>query len=163
MKKIALFSFCLSLFLLACQADSVNSNWKPLDLLSYGVPITLMAPDSAAVTVDDLLGQKDITIEGENFSVQLFVYDATTTNAAEVKNEKLREVQEQKYFSKVIKDEPTGFIYETVIDSTYKSYRFYHIKIKGDKEFLFQSGLRGQFSQEQAEATYQAVSELIKR
>ena len=122
-----------------------------------------MAPDSAKVTVDDLLGQKDITIEGENYSVQLFVSDATTTNATEVKNNMLAEVQNQQYFSKVVKEDPTGFIYETVIDSTYISYRFYHIKIKGDKELLFQSGLQGKFTQEQTEATYQAVSQPVKK
>ena len=113
--------------------------------------------------MDDLLGQKDITIEGENYSVQLFVSDATTTDATEVKNTMLAEVQNQQYFSKVIKEDPTGFIYETVIDSTYISYRFYHIKIKGDKELLFRSGLQGKFTQEQTEATYQAVSQPVKK
>ena len=68
--------------------------------LSYGVPAVVMAPDSAKVTVDDLLGQKDITIEGENYSVQLFVSDASTTNPTEVKNTVLADVQNQQYFSK---------------------------------------------------------------
>ena len=66
-------------------------------------------------------------------------------------------------FQKIVKEDPNGFIYETVIDSTYISYRFYHVKIKGDKELLFQSGLRGKFTQEQAEDTYNAISQPVKK
>ena len=56
----------------------------------------------------------------------------------------------------VILDEPNGFVFETVIDSTLHNFGFRRIVIQGDREYIFQSG-NGNYTKEQAEEMYQAT------
>ena len=126
--------------------------------MPQGVPISIMAPDSAEVRVSDLVVQKDVTIQrGEHFYVQIFMSDATAANAKALKAEQLEQVKTMPYFSKIIREDDGGFLYENKIDSTNLSYGFRHVRMQGDKEFIFQTGLIGNFSKEDAEAMYQAV------
>ena len=56
-----------------CQSESGNS-WKPLDLLEYGLPITVEAPDSTTVKASDLGILQDVTLEGvsdPNYFIQI--------------------------------------------------------------------------------------------
>ncbi len=143
--------------LLSCGKDAKNK-LKSLDLMPQGVPISIMAPDSAEVKVSDLVVQKDVTIQkGEHFYVQIFMSDATAANAKALKAEQLEQVKTMPYFSKIIREDDGGFLYENKIDSTNLSYGFRHVRMQGDKEFIFQTGLIGNFSKEDAEAMYQAV------
>lgn len=143
--------------LFACQQEAVT-NLKPLDLLQYDVPITIMAPDSAEVKTMDLLVQKDITIKGgDDYSVQIFVSDATTTDTKLIVAELLADVKKNPYFTKVVKEDTDGFIYETAVDSTHISYGFRQVRVQGDREFIFRTGLIGTFNQKQTERMYEAV------
>lgn len=158
MKKILLVILSLGLFF-ACQQEA-KEEWKPLDLLQYGVPITIMAPDSAKVNADDLGGGliKDITIKGEeDYSIQLYASAAETNDIAKIKADQLAEVKANRYFSKIINEEEAGFIYETAIDSNNINYSFRYIQLKGDLECVFQTGLVGSFTQEEAQKMYEAV------
>jgi len=147
----------LSLIFFACQQDA-SSNLKPLNLLEYDIPITIMAPDSAEVKTMDLLVQKDVTIKsGDDYFVQIFVSDAVTTDTKKIVAELMAEVKKNRYFSKIIKENPEGFIYQTAIDSTHTSYGFRQVRVQGDREFIFQTGLIGTFDQQQVENMYEAV------
>ncbi|MEM9824218.1 MAG: hypothetical protein AAF985_24245 [Bacteroidota bacterium] len=161
-KNLPLLAFGTLLLLFACQ-QSPTKSWQPLDLLKYGVPITIMAPDSAKVKTMDLLVQKDVTIKkGEDYYVQIFSSDATTSDHKKILAELKADVKNNPYFSKFLLEEDKGFIYETVIDSTHYNYGFRHIRIQGDREYIFQTGLIGNFDQEQVEAMYDAVQPTTK-
>ena len=75
---------------------------------------------------------------------------------------KLVEEQANPYFSKIVKDEPAGFNYETKVDSTTQIFNFRYIQLKGDKEYIFQTGLIGRFTLEQVERMYEAVKPAVE-
>jgi hypothetical protein len=119
-----------------------------------------MAPDSAQVKKSEFGSVKDITIrKGKGFFVQIYARQATTTDFAKRKAEELAEVKNKKYFSKIVREEPTGFIYETKVDSNYIDYGFRYLQIQGSNEYVFQTGLIGPFTLEAAEDMYQAVQQ----
>ena len=144
--------------LFACQNTS-KTNLKSLDLLQHGIPITIMAPDSAKVVAGSLSFSQDITIKSpaDNYDVQIFAYDATTTDISVVKASHLAEAKSNAYFSEIIEEEEAGFIYSTVFDSTATNYGFKYLKIQGDKEYIFQTGLVGTFGLEDVKMMYEAV------
>ncbi len=159
--------YCFPLFILflvlACSSEPV-SDLKEKNLLEYGIPITILAPDSAEVETMDLVVQKDITVKkGKDYYIQIFASDATTTDANRLKSAQLEEVRDNPFFSKIIKEDSNGFIYETAIDSTKKNYGFRHFRIKGDKEYVFQTGLIGTFSLDDVEKMYLAVQPVAKK
>jgi hypothetical protein len=160
MKSHYLVFLAFSFGLFACQKSS-KTNFKSLDLLQYGIPLTIMAPDSAKVISGSLSFSQDITVKSEedNFDLQIFAYDATTTDLAAVKASHLAEVKNNAYFSKIIEEEDTGFIFETVFDSTTTNYGFKYLRIQGDKEYIFQTGLVGMFTLEDVKAMYNAVKQ----
>lgn len=152
------FTLLLLSFLLFSCSDNSQENLKPLNLLKHGVPITIMAPDSAEVKTMDLVVQKDITIKkGDDYNVQLFASEASAANVASAITSLKSEVQSGAYFSEFMKEEPAGFIFQIKIDSTHTSYDFRHVKLFGDKEYIFRTGLMGSFTLEQVENMYQSV------
>lgn len=152
--------FCVLLLMGACKSDP-TSNLKPLSLLPHGIPITIMAPDSAKVRTMDLLVQKDITVRAEDgYDLQIFASDATSTDVTKIASELKGEVKNNPYFSKIVDEsEPNGFIYETKLDSTITSYGFQLVRVMGDREYIFQNALVGTFSEAEIRTMYQAVKE----
>ncbi len=152
-----LIACCLTL--LACQDTASKSDLQPLDLLQYGIPITILAPDSVAVKSGNLSFSQDVTIKGEEpgYDIQIFGYDATTTNPETVKAEQLADIKSNRYFSKIVQEDPAGFIYEIALDSTNLNYGFKHIRIQGDKEYVFQTAMVGSFNLEDTKRMYEAV------
>jgi len=150
-----LISICFLAF--ACKTDP-SSSLKSTNLLAHGLPITIMAPDSAKIESANLSFSKDVTIQkGDGYYVQIFSTDASTTDLVKIKNEKIAEVKGNPYFSEMVKEEEDGFIYKTAIDPEKENYGFRHIRIQGDKEYIFQTGLIGTFTLEQVETMYQSV------
>ncbi len=144
---------------LACQDTASKSDLQPLDLLQYGIPITILAPDSVVVKSGNLSFSQDVTIKGEEpgYDIQIFGYDASTTNPETVKIEQLADIKSNRYFSKIIQEDPVGFIYEIALDSTSLNYGFKHIRIQGDKEYIFQTAMVGSFNLEDTKRMYEAV------
>ncbi len=157
MKKLILIVFS-GLLIASCQQENAGS-WKPKDLLPYGLPVTVLAPDSVEVNSSDLGGlMKDITLRGgDDYYIQIYASEATTNDIAKLKADQLAEVKSNRYFSRLVSEDEAGFIYESQIDSTNTLYGFRFVRVQGDQELVFQTGLTGIFSQEQAERMYQAV------
>ncbi len=157
MKRNSFFFLCWLLLIAACQTETEPA-LKPLDLLQYDIPITIMAPDSATVKTMDMGVLKDVSIKkGEDYYIQIYASQASTNDVARVKADQLAEVKNNPYFSKIIEEEDSGFIYEMVIDSSNTNYGFRHIRLQGDKEFIFQTGLVGMFSLEEVKRMLNAV------
>lgn len=160
MKRLFLLAL-LFLIVWACASD-VTSKMKPLDLLPYGIPMSIKVPlDSPQIkTADGFLGEKEVTIKsGENFDLLITYEPAKTSDIAKLKAEQLANVREISTFSKMIKEEEKGFIYETQIDSTYQFYGFRYVHLQGNQFYLFQSGLAGTFTLEQVETMYDAIQQ----
>ena len=160
MKNHCLILGIATLGVFACQNTS-KTTLKPLNLLQYSIPMTIMAPDSAKVVSGSLSFSHDVTIksEADNYDIQIFAYDATTTNLASVKASHLAEVTSNTYFSKIIEEEEEGFIYEMTFDSTATNYGFRYLRIQGDREYIFQSGLVGIFNLKEVKTMYNAVKQ----
>lgn len=150
----------LTLFF-ACGTDMGSmSGWKSLDLLQHGIPFSILAPDSAKVeTIDFGSIMKDVSIKkDDDYFVQIFASDANSMDLSVVKQEQLKEVKDQKHFSKIIEESDAGFIYESKKDSSTIYYGFRYVRLQGSKEYILQNGFRGFFTEDQARSMYKAVS-----
>lgn len=157
MKKIIPVLFSCILVLLACTKDKM-ADLKPLNLLQYGMPLTIMAPDSADIKKENWVSQQGISVKkGKDYSIQVWSADASTTDIATIKAAKIAELKEERFFSRIVTEDPDGFIFENKIDSMTMYYGFRQFSVQGDKEFIIQNGLAGNFSLDQAELMYQAV------
>ena len=81
------------LLLFACQSAEGELKLVEKDLISYGIPITLMVPDSADIKAVDWGLQKDITIKDAWYNLQIFSSRALTHNLAKLKTNQLEEVR----------------------------------------------------------------------
>lgn len=143
-------------FFFGCRSETPSL--KPLDLHPYQIPLTILAPDSAVVQVKDYHIMRDITImKGEAFNLQLFELISSSQDAAGEKLRQLATVREAPFFKEVIREDDTGFIYSIQPDSTAIEYDFRRIKLIGEKEIIFQTGLAGNFSLEEVTKMYEAV------
>ena len=157
MKFLPLFLLLTLASLSACRNDKVK--FEKLNLQSHGIPVVIMAPDSAVVQEKDYTFMRDITIrKDETYYIQIFEFDATNLDAAGEKLRQLTSVQSDPFFKELIKEDDQGFIYSRMLDSTRLNYDFRHVKILGAKELIFQTGLVGRFALEDVEQMYKSVS-----
>lgn len=144
--------------MVACSTES-TPEWQPLDLMAYGAPIDIMAPDSADVKSGSLGGlMKDITVQkGEDFNLQILVSPITAANVAAMKSDEMSIVKSNRYFAEIIEETDNGFIYKTAIDSNNVYYGFRYLYQQGNNEFMIQQALGGKFTEEEAKKMYEAV------
>lgn len=158
MKKV--FFYALALISIYACTDETEKTWEALDLLAYGLPVLVHAPDSALVKLNNSGVIKDITIKkGNDFEVQIFASPITSNSLAELKANQIEEVKSNRYFTKILKEEEQGFIYETAIDSNNINYGFRWVHYQSNLEYVFQQSLGGTFSQDAAEKMYEAVKQ----
>jgi len=158
MKKRLVAIAILGTLLVGCQNEDGN-NWQSLDLLEYGLPITVQAPDSTTVNASDLGIMQDVTLKGVSdpeYYIQIYASKANNTDVAQIKSDQVSDVRGNPYFSRIVEEDEQGFIYETAIDST-NYYSFRYIYLQGDKEFIFTTGLAKTFNLEQVQQMYEGV------
>lgn len=154
-----LFLFGMVTFVITgCSEEEKYEDLVELDLIAEGVPIVIKAPEGAVVEVKDMVVQRDITVrKGEEFSLQIFESDAFERNVPAIKQRLMSEVQKNPYFRDIVEVDDNGFIYETAVDSNYINYGFRHVRLQGDKEYIFQTAMRGKFSLEDVQRMKMAV------
>jgi len=159
LKKAVVVSFVLALTCLACNNNS-GPEYKELNLLEYGFPIKLMAPDSAKVDVNDLAFMKDITVihESSNFSIQIMVSKSSDRDEDGLLTYVKKQTELNPYFSEFVLEEDRGFIFKNLIDSM-PSFDFRYVKIKGDREYIYQTGLSTNFTEKEVRDMYESVQE----
>ena len=150
----------LSVFLLGLSACSNEESFtlQPLDLSQYGIPVTIQAPDSAIVKKSQIGDWDDITVKKDAYSLQILGKKAPNYSAEKMKEEELATVQNDRVFSKILKEESTGFLFENEIDSV-KGYDFRYFYMQGDRVFTFQKGFTDNFTEGQAKQAYGAVKQ----
>ncbi len=151
-----LTSILLAVLVLSACTPDPTSNYQELNLTSYGIPLSIMAPDSPTIKKEDWITQQSVSVTQGDYDVQVWTGEASN-DLATIKANKLAEVKSNKIFSSVIKEETDGFIFENKLDSSTLYYGFYHFIVQGDYLYTFQNGLRGNFTKEQAENMYEAV------
>ena len=155
--RLLTIAISLSFFFFGCT-DEPTMKLIPQNLLSYGIPLTVMAPDSADIKKEDWGSMQIVTIKrGKDYDLQIQISEATSTDIATVKAQKIIDVKNERYFSKIIKEDTNGFVFETQPDSTTNYYGFLYITIQGDVEYVIQNGLAGNYTLEQAENMYEAI------
>ncbi len=145
--------------LLACNSNSSSdSALESIDLMKYGLPIVIKAPVGATVESSDLGFVKDVTVKSEdNFYLQIIGGNATTTQHEAIKNEHISEVKQSEYFDEILSEDEHGFIFRKKITEKRINHDFRYIKIQGNMEYVFQTGLIGQYSLEDVQLMYKAV------
>jgi hypothetical protein len=149
-----LFYFIIVL-LISCKS-SPTSTYEEVDLLSYGMPISVLAPPGSEVKKEDLGPIQSIIVKGEQYNVQIYSSNSQTIDPVKVKKQALEDAKTGRYFSKIIEEEEHGFIFEKDIDGTI-IYDFRYVKVMGDKEYIFQKGLMGTYTEEEVRAMYASV------
>ena len=150
------------LLLLSCKggdgAKKAIDGLSELDLLPHGLPITIQAPTGADVVFSDMGIMKDVTVKGDgNYSLQISSGVATTYDVATIKTELKSQVQEAPYFDEILEEGENGFIYRKKITEDRINHDFRFVKIKGDQEYIFQTGLMGQYTLEEVKAMFSSV------
>ncbi|MEM7104994.1 MAG: hypothetical protein AAF502_17790 [Bacteroidota bacterium] len=148
----------LLVILSSCSTKPEKADLVPLDLLEYGVPVTIMAPDSADVKKSSVGLYQDVTVKKGDYALQILMTDALTTNMSAIKSDALKSAREEIFFSRLVKEEDNGFIFENKVDSMV-NYDFRYLMVRGDKQYQFQADMMSQLSLEEAEHIYDSVKQ----
>lgn len=151
------------LLLFACYScgpsasSSSSSNFPDMDLMKYGMPIKIKAPEGATAEGSDLGVMKDVTVKGEdNYFIQITSGMSTTTDIKALVTQQKQDVSASEFFDSYIQEDEHGFIFKKKIGDRI-NHDFRYFKIQGDQEYLFQTGLMGQFTEEEVQTMYGAV------
>jgi hypothetical protein len=151
--------FVAFIFLLCSCGEGEREGYRDLDLMAYNIPVTIEAPDSAEVISGSLSGvMDDITVRSpeERFNVQILASAAQTNDMTRLKADALELVRDNRYFSRIVREDPNGFIFENTIDGT-SAYGFRYIVYQGDREIIFQNAFDGVFTLDEIENMYASV------
>jgi len=144
-------------FAFICMACSNTSNLPDLDLMSKGIPLKIKAPENAIVAAKDMGIFKDVTIRTEDgFYLQITAGTKFQNDEAARKSEELNTIKQLNNFSRIVAEDENGFLFEKKQGDDL-SYDFRRIRIQGDDEYLFQTGLIGKFTLEQVETMFEAT------
>jgi hypothetical protein len=92
----------------------------------------------------------------DDYSVQVIAAPAESGDVTIVKNNQLEMVTESPYFRRILLNEPNGFIFEMVVDSS-RHYDFRLIKLKDSTQYIFQTDLNRLFSEGETRLMYGSV------
>jgi len=160
MKTLIFYMFMLlfSIFVYSSCSHGNKDDFKQLDLISYGIPLKVKAPEGTIVKTEDMGIVKDITLKkGNGYFIQILNSTVMNDDISKLKNDRLEEVKKSPYFSKIILDEDNGFVYEKKMNDSIFNYDFRYTKIQGDQQYTFQTGLFGMFTKDQVMKMYNSI------
>ena len=142
----------------SCKEGGSAADHGDLDLMSYGLPIKIQAPSGAKVSTEDLGFMKDVTVKGDgNFSLQILNGTASTTDVSKIIQEQMDEAKAGPFFAEVVQEDASGFIFKKQVTEERINYDFRSVKIQGDQEYIFRTGMMGQFTLDEVKAMYDSV------
>jgi hypothetical protein len=145
--------------LIISSCGNGTSGWQETSLLEHGIPITILAPDSMTVKRSNIAFQEDITMKADDgFNIQIFVSDAMVSSISAAVASQKESVKSNPYFDSILSEDEGGFVFKNQIDSTHASFGFRHVRLMGGKEYIFQEGMLGSFTEVEARKMYEAVS-----
>ncbi len=123
-----------------------------------GLPIKIKAPENPDIQVRDMGFVKDVSVKsGDNFYIQIVAGTATTTNIARLKEKLMNEARDNPFFAQIVEEDDNGFIFEKKISEERGNFDFRYVRVQGDQEYTFQTGLIGTFSLSDVQRMYSAV------
>ena len=163
MKKLFMMSCIIMVGLLGCS----ESGWKkedlaPLDLVKYGIPITLQAPKGATVEVNcpksKAIDNMCLAIKTNKFHVRVdmlgkeYLLDSAKTKG-------LERIQAKGNFGDLVLNEENGFVYQTKGDAKGKSYHFFYVIVRDSLqiELTDYEAVANKFTESEAKFMYEAV------
>jgi len=150
------FLIFLVLMLSQCKTDK-SANYPSKDLLRHGFAISVKAPEDAKIKFDDLGIMQELTISADNeYNVQILKSVTNTTSIKQALADQLRLVKGDLYFSKIIEEYENGFIFEKKIGDNI-NYDFRYVKIVGEDEYIYQTGMIGTYTEEDVRSMYNSV------
>ena len=156
MKKYIFFILLSGVLLWNCKTDK-TANYPSKDLLKHGFAISVKAPENAEIKSDDFGIMQELTIaSGNDYNVQILKSVSNTTNVKEALDAQMKLVRGDIYFSKIIEEYDNGFIFEKKIDDNV-NYDFRYVKIIGEDEYIYQTGMIGTFAEESVREMYKSV------
>ena len=126
-------------------------------MLKHGFAISVKAPEEAVVKFDDYGLMQELTIaQGNEYNIQILKSVSNTSNAKEALSAQMNLVKSDRYFSKVIEEYDYGFIFEKKIDDNI-NYDFRFVKLIGEDEYVYQTGMTGTYTEESVRQMYNSV------
>lgn len=153
MKNIFFLLFISALFA-ACN----SSNLKPLDLQQYGANLSIKAPEGAVVTEEALGLRKEITVKDGQYDL---IISVASDNAGSVESLLAAEktlVEQFELFTRFVKEDANGFIFETDEGAT-KNYDFRYIHKKNQTAYFFRRNFVGDFELAEVEQMYDGIQQ----
>lgn len=149
---IILFVFVL----ISCGGDK-SKNYPSTDLLKHGFAISVKAPENSEIKSDDFGVMQELTIKsGDYYNVQILKSKTNTTDVSLAVRGQKNIIKTDQYFTKLIEEYDNGFIFEKDIDGNI-NYDFRYVKIIGDQEYVYQTGMMGTFTEEAVRTMYESV------
>lgn len=156
MFKYFFFIFIGCLLLINCKTDK-SASYPSKDLLKHGFAISVKAPENAEIKFDDYGIMQELAIsQGNDYNIQILKSVSNTSNPKEALNGQMNLVKADMYFSKVIEEYENGFIFEKKIDENI-NYDFRYVKLIGEDEYIYQTGMIGTYTEESVREMYKSV------
>lgn len=156
MRFIAISFFVSLFFMIACREE--EKGMKPLDLTPYGLPMSILAPDSTEVSIKEYPFMRNINIrKDEHFHIELFELESNHNDPVSEKQRQMTAMKKSPKFLEILKEYDNGFVYSKKLDSTSIDYDFRLVEYLGDKQLIFQSGVMTSFSLEDIEQMVKAI------
>ncbi len=156
-------SRCLLLALLMViiySCDNGVSKYEPLDLMSHGMPIKIMAPANTSIKSDDLGILKELTIIdtlNSGYNIQIYSSKTDVLDRAKLLDQVKSEIEATEFFSKMIEETENGFIYEKKVTEDYINYDFRVVRLQSDIKYTMQAGIGEQYELADIESMFNAV------
>ncbi len=149
----------LGLILVSCKEGSTSTTgFSDLDLMSHGIPLKIKAPADAKVVAEDMGFIKDVTVKGDgNYFLQIMGSEMSTTDVSAVVNSQKEDAKKGPFFAELVSEDANGFIFKKQVTEDRINYDFRKVKIQGDQEYVFQTGMMGNFSLDEVKAMYAAI------
>lgn len=163
MKKLLIMSCVVMFGMWGCS----NSGWKkedlaPVDLIKYGIPLTLQAPKGAAIESNcpksKAIDNMCVAIKADKFQLRVdmlgkeYLLDSAKTKG-------LERIQAKGNFGEVLVNEANGFVYQTKDEAKGKSYHFFYVMLRDSLqiEVTDYEAVANKFTEAEAKFMYEAV------
>jgi len=144
----------MMMVMVSCKSEP---KYPKTNLLKYGFGVDINAPADAEIKSDDLGIMKEVTvISGDKYNVQILKSTTSSTEVSKGIADQKSLVKSDRYFSKFLEESDNGFIFEKDIDGNV-NYDFRYIKILGDQEYIYQTGMLGTYTEEAVREMYKSV------
>lgn len=156
-----IFNYLVFILLLnlvvGCQSGTRTG--QGTDLMKYGIPFTVMAPEDVNINKVGGGTMQDLNIKNDkDYDIQIFMSDAYTSNLTRLKQEKKDEIETYRGFKRIVEEYDDGFIYQKENPDGSQSYDFYIVKIQGSKVINFTCGNSGSFTEKQVKEMIKSIS-----